>query len=389
MSLEALERLLSDSSGEVEAILAAIRARSDRPDAPSARFFEAAASSFDMLREEITKHAESLRLVRERIERTESLPIPFEGLERRLWVDVERSTQRIARNGRHYLQSVESLSDTVPDLAALIVHLHSLSPLTREIPFGIAFGDMRVYHLKSDAPPVYYIPAWYERVARLRPLLLHEFGHVLFKILERKDPSRALQPSARLHSALQEAVKSGCVIEPAEVARNEQHRAAWFCSLGIELCCDAIGLRIGRAAFARAFEQHFRVEWGNARGTEGHCRDDKHPPIHLRMRMLELLDVAWTVGANPRFSDEKRDGKAWWHGRAPAWQQQCRSAIDDLVGRSLDGVPEEQLRCVALALHSVAAPRTAPAKAATFGAKRLRDIAHRSICSTLASGSRS
>jgi hypothetical protein len=324
--------------------------------------------------------------------------------EERLWIGVERTAHLVGQCGRHFLQSVESPSMTVPDLTELLSYLHELPKLTRGLAFGIAFGEMRVYHAGLQFPPIYYVPAWYERVARFRPLLLHEFGHVLFKALEGEPRDGPAEPIAKLAAALADGCDESCIVVPQGIGADADGRRRWLDGLGCELFCDAIGLRLGRGAFARAFETHFRAEWGNARGAEANCRDHKHPPIHLRIRMLELLDAAWGIGVNPCFVTERsgrrsaasrsqsaapKESASWWEGEAREWQKRGRDAIVDLVSLAMRGVGEAKVLQTALALDKLSSARRPAAISSAVTTAELRTRALGEIRATLASGSRS
>jgi hypothetical protein len=404
MSLEALERVLSEWSAEFRAIQASVRARAKLADSKSADFYKGAELQLGLLKNEFAKHSEALSLLREIASKHGHDSRSRATQEERLWAGVERTAHLVGQCGRHFLQSIESPSMTVPDLAELLEYLHNLPELTRGLSFGIAFGEMRVYHAGSQFPPIYYVPAWYERVIRFRPLLLHEYGHVLFKALDGESRGGSAEPFAKLASGLADACDEGCIAAPRHIDTAVDGRRRWLDGLGRELCCDAIGLRLGRGAFARAFETHFRAEWGNAHGAEAECRDDKHPPIHLRMRILELLDVSWGIGVNPCFVAERRGRRgsaarsvptaptasaSWWQGETPEWQKRCRDAILEVVSLAMRGVGDAKLLQTALALDKLSSARRPAVAAPSFTTAKLREIALGELRSTLTAGAAS
>jgi hypothetical protein len=203
--------------------------------------------------------------------------------------NVLRQTQTVMRE----LELVNALyagpllrSQTDDRLVLVILRwLHDEHPKARPWSFGLSDGSFAIYpHL--HLPSLFFLPWSRQRTLLYLALLFHEFGHLLYTLHKPEmdelveefqsvvdDVLAPLTRRRRKAKVNQENFRNDLVLRYYE-----------WCQ---EFFCDAVGLRIGGPAFAKALTSYFRLQ-----GTgEFYLPRDKqllrrHPLGWLRIRLL-------------------------------------------------------------------------------------------------------
>lgn len=163
--------------------------------------------------------------------------------------------------------------------------LHAGTKATEELAFATMPDEFMV--LPGPAmPAVYYLPLTERGSLLSLPLLVHEFGHVLYECHRREmdDLVKDFQEEVLRHLTPQSV--GDPLLAAAGTAFRQQAVTRWQ-TWAQELFCDAVGLAVGGPAFLKAFSRHFhalsRDEY--ALGRDALLRR-KHPLTWLRVRRL-------------------------------------------------------------------------------------------------------
>jgi hypothetical protein len=107
-------------------------------------------------------------------------------------------------------------------------------------------------------PTVYYLPVTHRTSLLALPLLIHEFGHVLYECHkpEMDDLVKDYQEVVMQHLTPQ-AVGDPALAAPGTEFR-QQVVTRWQ-TWSQEFICDAVGLMVGGPAFLKAFARHFHT----------------------------------------------------------------------------------------------------------------------------------
>jgi hypothetical protein len=185
----------------------------------------------------------------------------------------------------HYAGPIlRSLSD---DRLALVIlrWLHDEHPKARNWPFGLSDGSFAIFpHL--ELPSLFFLPWSRQRTLLYLALLFHEFGHLLYALHkpemddlvgEFQDVvADVLTPLTRRR---RKAVENQEMFRQTVILRYYE-----WCQ---EFFCDAVGLRIGGPAFAKALTSYFRLQGaGEFYLPRFKQLARRHPVSWLRIRML-------------------------------------------------------------------------------------------------------
>lgn len=207
---------------------------------------------------------------------------------------------------------------------------------------GLAFATMpdEFMVLPSPAmPAVYYLPLTQRGSLLSLPLLIHEFGHVLYEChrQEMDDLVKDFQEEVLRHLTPQSV--GDPLLAASGTAFRQQAVTRWQ-TWAQELFCDAVGLAVGGPAFLRAFSRHFhalsRDEY--ALGRDALLRR-KHPLTWLRVR--RLADLARSGSAVP-FADVME--REWAEtARLLGLEEEHHGVWDDSLGPALALLIERML----------------------------------------------
>ena len=256
--------------------------------------------------------------------------------------NVLRQTQNVMRelelvNSLYAGPILRCLSD---DRLALVIlrWLHDEHPKARNWPFGLSDGSFAIYpHL--DLPSLFFLPWSRQRTLLYLALLFHEFGHLLYALHKPEmddlvgefqdvvaDVLTPLTRRRRKAAANQETFRQTVILRYYE-----------WCQ---EFFCDAVGLRIGGPAFAKALTSYFRLQGAGefyVPRTKQLAR--RHPVSWLRIKMLadrcqshglsEIaaeIDSAWLGTA--RLLKVREDYEGTW---SDEFFMPLRKLLDDML----------------------------------------------------------
>jgi len=256
--------------------------------------------------------------------------------------NILRQSQTVMRElelvNSHYAGPIlRSLTDD--RLALLILRwLHDEHPKARDWPFGLSDGNFAIYpHL--DLPSLFFLPWSRQRTLLYLALLFHEFGHLLYALHKPEMDD--------LVAEFQQVV--GNVLTPLTRRRRKAAESQeTFRQLVVlryyewcqEFFCDAVGLRIGGPAFAKALTSYFRLHGAGefyVPRTKQIAR--RHPVSWLRIKMLvhrcqshglsetaTEIESAWLGTA--RLLKVREDYEGTW---ADDFFMPLRKMLDDMI----------------------------------------------------------
>jgi hypothetical protein len=227
--------------------------------------------------------------------------------------NVLRQTQNVMREleliNSHYAGPILR-SQTDDRLALLVLRwLHDEHPKSQTWSFALSDGNFAIYpHL--DLPSLFFLPWSRQRTLLYLALLFHEFGHLLYA-LHRPEMDELVKE----FQDIVDNVLAPLTHRRRKAAAGQESFRQILMLRYYEWCqeffCDAVGLRIGGPAFAKALTSYFRLQ-----GTgEFYLPRDKqlmqrHPVGWLRIRMV--IDRCRQYG----LVDEGKDIEAAWLGTA-------------------------------------------------------------------------
>jgi hypothetical protein len=255
---------------------------------------------------------------------------------------VLRWTQSVMRElelvNSHYAGPIlRSLSDD--RLALLILRwLHDEHPKARDWPFGLSDGNFAIYpHL--ELPSLFFLPWSRQRTLLYLALLFHEFGHLLYALHKpemddlvgdfQQVVGDVLTPLTRRR---RKAVENQDTFRQIVVLRYYE-----WCQ---EFFCDAVGLRIGGPAFAKALTSYFRLQGvGEFYVPRTKQMARRHPVSWLRIKMLvdrcqshglsevgTEIESAWLGTA--RLLNVREDYEGTW---SDEFFMPLRKLLDDMI----------------------------------------------------------
>lgn len=179
----------------------------------------------------------------------------------------------------------------------IIGWLHRSNPDTEIYPPVVNSGTVSMDPL--GIPPVYYFPVVEQHGLLYQPLIIHEYGHFIYKlhkqemddlVVELQEDALYLLQSSRyrndLYSSLQAQTRLG-------IANT------WY-AWTQELFCDAVGLVMGGPSYLFAFSSYLHtLQESDFRREPDMLKGSIHPPRWLRVQFLarraeslNLTDVA-------------------------------------------------------------------------------------------------
>lgn len=167
---------------------------------------------------------------------------------------------------------------------SIIGWLHRSHHHTEKYPPVVNSGSVAIQPL--GAPPVYYFPVAEQRDLLYQPLLIHEYGHFLYKIHRQEidDLVADLQEDVLYLLQSSRYRNDPYSQEQAEIRREIAY--TWY-AWTQELFCDAIGLTMGGPSYLHAFSGYLHtLQESDFRREPDLLRDSLHPPRWLRIQFL-------------------------------------------------------------------------------------------------------
>jgi hypothetical protein len=172
--------------------------------------------------------------------------------------------------------------------------------------FAVSDGGFAIYPT-ADWPILYFLPSSRQRTLHYLPLLIHEFGHLLYILHEREMDELVADFQIVVSDALAPMTVRHRAGADAQDDFRMQAVLAWY-EWVQEFFCDSVGLTLGGPCFLKAFWNYFRTrsvdEFYLPRNKQLASR---HPVTWLRIRML--VDRAKKLGLTG-IADEIEEG---WH----------------------------------------------------------------------------
>ncbi|MBY0459395.1 MAG: hypothetical protein K2V38_18880, partial [Gemmataceae bacterium] len=137
----------------------------------------------------------------------------------------------------------------------------------------------------SQVPPIYLVPVTRQKTLLHRPLVFHEFGHVLYACHKQEMDDLVKEFQRVVSTALApRSIRGGIGTKAASF--RQQVVTSWFAWVH-EFYCDAVGITVGGPCFLKAFSHFFRTRSNDQYYVP---RDEqlrrKHPVTWLRTKML-------------------------------------------------------------------------------------------------------
>lgn len=163
--------------------------------------------------------------------------------------------------------------------------LHQSTKETAHLAFALGEDDYKVW-ASPMMPCIYYILLTHRQSLLSLPLVLHEFGHVLYEC-HKPEMDELVKEFRETVSHFLTPQAVGDVAFAAQGLEFRQQAVTCWYTWAQEFFCDAVGLTIGGTAFLRTISRHFhalsREEYAIDRGS---LLRRKHPLTWLRVRLL-------------------------------------------------------------------------------------------------------
>ena len=290
--------------------------------------------------------------------------------------DVFDRTSNLARNVNYADRRLVPPLARVGRLDELPLHvirwLHAGTPATAGIAFATAPDEFMVL-ASPGLPAVYYLLMTQRRSLLSLPLLIHEFGHVLYESnkQEMDDLVKDFQEELLRHLTPQ------AVGAPALAARGAEFRqqvvTRWQ-TWAQEFFCDATGLSVGGPSFLKALSRQIHAL---SRDEYALDRDAllrrKHPLTWLRIsRLAELARAAGLRELADRVDREWAETAA-----ALGIHVECHGTWDDSLAQAFGLMIERMLEVAGAPLHDPDGPESStllpePRAAVQPGVDRIR-----------------
>jgi hypothetical protein len=229
--------------------------------------------------------------------------------------------------------------------------LHGTTPETAALAFATTPDEFMVL-ASPGMPTVYYLPLTQRRSLLSLPLLIHEFGHVLYEChkQEMDDLVKDFQEAVLRHLTPQAV--GDPTLEAHGAAFRQRVLTRWQ-TWAQEFFCDAVGLAVGGPAFLKAFSRHFHAQSRDeyALDRDGILRR-KHPLTWLRVR--RLAGLARPAGLSQLADRVERE----WEETAEALgvEEEHHGTWDDSLGRAFTLMIERMLEEAGPPRYDPAAP---------------------------------
>lgn len=165
----------------------------------------------------------------------------------------------------------------------ILIWLHSSHPQTNNIPLAFSDGDFAC--LPSN-PTIYYIPPSAQQSLLNLPLLFHEFGHILYACHKQEMDELVGELQEEIAELLQPASQRSDLFSQNQAKQRKKIVEVWH-EWTQELFCDAVGFKIGGAAFVHAFSAYLQMMGrSHFHLTQDQLADQPHPVSWLRVKII-------------------------------------------------------------------------------------------------------
>lgn len=165
----------------------------------------------------------------------------------------------------------------------VVTWLHQSHPQTRHYPPVVTDGS---WGIMPFALPIYYVPLLQQRRLLYQPLLVHEFGHQLYRHHKLEMDELVKEFQHQVLRRLNPLAGSNDDYYEEQIAQNQVIAFTWYKWIQ-ELFCDAVGFRISGPSYLKAFSACL----GMMRKGDFHLEQElligsSHPVTWLRVQFL-------------------------------------------------------------------------------------------------------
>lgn len=166
----------------------------------------------------------------------------------------------------------------------IISYLHCSHHRTENFPPVVNSGSVAIHPL--GVVPVYYFPVVEQCGLLYQPLLIHEYGHFLYKIHRQEMDNLVEELQEDVLHLLQSSRYRNDLYSQEQHQIRREVAYTWY-AWTQELFCDAIGLTIGGPSYLYAFSSYLHtLQESDFRREPDMLRGSLHPPRWLRIQFL-------------------------------------------------------------------------------------------------------
>jgi hypothetical protein len=167
---------------------------------------------------------------------------------------------------------------------SIIGWLHRSHHHTENHPPVVNSGSVAIQPL--GIPPVYYFPVVEQRDLLYQPLLIHEYGHLLYKTHRQEMDDLVAELQEDILHLLQSSRFRNDLYNQEQTQTRREIAYTWY-AWTQEFFCDAIGLTMGGPSYLYAFSIYLHTLQGSDfRREPDFLRGSLHPPRWLRIQFL-------------------------------------------------------------------------------------------------------
>ncbi|AYL94270.1 hypothetical protein [Mucilaginibacter celer] len=220
----------------------------------------------------------------------------------------------------------------------LLHWLHSAHAQTAQKPFFVLDGDFAIFPT-VDFPVSYYLPVAAQQSLLYLPLFFHELGHYLYQHHRAEMDDLVREFQKKLNGYLMPVVRKNDDDYEADAKQARQMVETWYDWLQ-ELFCDAVGIEIGGATYARAFSFYLRMQGRSAfYRPEKDLFNSSHPVT--RLRILFIVRRCRELGLNQEADELEKEWKTiaavldapedYYGFYENKWENDVANALDDMM----------------------------------------------------------
>jgi len=166
----------------------------------------------------------------------------------------------------------------------IIGWLHRSNPDTEIYPPLVNSGTVSIE--PRGIPPVYYFPVVEQHGLLYQPLIIHEYGHFLYKIHKREMDDLVVELQEDALYLLQSSRYRNDLYSHAQAQTRREIANTWY-AWTQELFCDAVGLTMGGPSYLYAFSSYLHtLQESDFRREPEMLQESLHPPRWLRVQFL-------------------------------------------------------------------------------------------------------
>ena len=170
----------------------------------------------------------------------------------------------------------------------VISWMHRSHRATARFPAAFVDGSCGVRPMIAFVP-IYSFPHLEQRGFLFLPLLLHEFGHLLYRCHKREMDNLVQDFQRQVGDLLFPRSLRNDRYTEEQFSRRQLVMDTWY-YWAQEMYCDAVGFRMGNLAYLYAFSEHLGlVERGDFYRDLDDLERSTHPVTWLRIKMLTHL----------------------------------------------------------------------------------------------------